>query len=316
MALTKMAFDPADGLRNKVVYPVDPPNEDAAREQVQGRLDEIKDYLNNTLTVEIDSHLADMAEEIDSHLAETAPHEYMGGRIFVSTAAKSYYVNPVSGDDDNPGTISQPFKTIAKAVSLIPITINYGHNISIYLASGEYNEPLLLEGFNCIGLLVFKIDSNVIIKGTTPVGDFVTGAAAGICIRNCCGDIRFADNSINLKPDDIGTIPYMGLAVRHSFLSSTSSSFRINIDGDDVTTTGNKYGVYVMCSSLRIINATVSNLRYGIYATYNSSVHSQNNTGAGNETALFAYRGSVISKEGSQPAGTTGEGTGYGGVIR
>lgn len=55
MALTKMAFDPEDGLRNKVVYPTEPADEDVAREQVQGRFDEIKDYLNNKLTVEAES---------------------------------------------------------------------------------------------------------------------------------------------------------------------------------------------------------------------------------------------------------------------
>jgi hypothetical protein len=258
-----------------------------------------------------DTHLP----EVDAHLSDTAPHEYMGGRIFVSTAAKSYYVNPVSGDDNNPGTSSQPFKTIAKAVSLIPITINYGHTISIYLASGEYNEPLLLEDFNCISSLLFRIDSNVVLKGTTPVGDFTSGAAAGICIRNCCGHIGFIDNPINLISGDIGALHYIGLAVRHSLLSGLYG-LSINIDGDDVTATGEKYGVYTMGSTARISQSAISNLKYGIFATYNSSVHSHNNTGTENETALFAYRGSVISKEGSQPAGTAGESTAYGGVIR
>lgn len=47
--LTAMAFSPTDGLRNTSSYPTTPVNETAAREQFQGRLDELRDYLNNTL---------------------------------------------------------------------------------------------------------------------------------------------------------------------------------------------------------------------------------------------------------------------------
>jgi len=59
MALTKMAFSPAIGLRDTTAYPTLPANETAAREQIQGRMDEIQDFLNDTMTVEVDAHLAD-----------------------------------------------------------------------------------------------------------------------------------------------------------------------------------------------------------------------------------------------------------------
>lgn len=53
--LPKMAFSPVNGLRDTVAYPAEPESEEAAREQVQGRMDEIKNYLNNTLTTEVDN---------------------------------------------------------------------------------------------------------------------------------------------------------------------------------------------------------------------------------------------------------------------
>lgn len=65
MALTKMGFSPTTGLRDTVTYPKDPGDETAAREQVQGRLDEIKNFLNNTMTVEVDAHLVDVVTDID-----------------------------------------------------------------------------------------------------------------------------------------------------------------------------------------------------------------------------------------------------------
>ncbi|MCX8129781.1 MAG: hypothetical protein N3I35_06745 [Clostridia bacterium] len=53
MSITPMAFSPANGLRDSTTYPTTPANEAAAREQIQGRLDEIRDYINDTLNVEV-----------------------------------------------------------------------------------------------------------------------------------------------------------------------------------------------------------------------------------------------------------------------
>jgi hypothetical protein len=61
MTLSKMAFNPTDGLRNTVSYPSVPTDDAAAREQVQGRLDELQDFINDTLTAEVDAHVADYA---------------------------------------------------------------------------------------------------------------------------------------------------------------------------------------------------------------------------------------------------------------
>ena len=53
MAFTKMAFNPAEGLRDSAKYPSTPESEDEARAQIQGRLDEIRDYLNGILTAQL-----------------------------------------------------------------------------------------------------------------------------------------------------------------------------------------------------------------------------------------------------------------------
>ena len=67
MGFTEMRFDPADGLRNES-FDTTPVSEDAAREQIQGRLDEIKDYINNYLSSELESIVPDQsgAERVGS----------------------------------------------------------------------------------------------------------------------------------------------------------------------------------------------------------------------------------------------------------
>jgi hypothetical protein len=90
MTLSKMAFSPTDGLRNTVSYPQVPASETAAREQIQGRLDELQDYINDTLTAEQDVVNVSKADASDlaAHLAEMAKYE--------NITANGQYVGEVS----------------------------------------------------------------------------------------------------------------------------------------------------------------------------------------------------------------------------
>ncbi len=67
MGFTEMQFNPADGLRNEC-YDTTPISEDAAREQIQGRLDELKDHINNYIKTELESIVPNQsgAEKIGS----------------------------------------------------------------------------------------------------------------------------------------------------------------------------------------------------------------------------------------------------------
>lgn len=53
MALTPMTFNPVTGLLDTAAYITGPASETDARQQVQGRLNELRDYLNNTLLAAI-----------------------------------------------------------------------------------------------------------------------------------------------------------------------------------------------------------------------------------------------------------------------
>lgn len=44
-------FEPLDGLRDRSIYPTNPGSEDAAREQVQRGMDQLKNFINSDVVV-------------------------------------------------------------------------------------------------------------------------------------------------------------------------------------------------------------------------------------------------------------------------
>lgn len=55
MAITQFNFNPLTGLNDTSVYETTPASEAAARAQIQGIPDQIRDYINNTLRAELES---------------------------------------------------------------------------------------------------------------------------------------------------------------------------------------------------------------------------------------------------------------------
>ena len=69
MAFTRMAFNPEEGLRKVETYPSTPASEGEARDQVQGRLDEVRDYINRIFLPSLEcaqSSLGSGSEKIGS----------------------------------------------------------------------------------------------------------------------------------------------------------------------------------------------------------------------------------------------------------
>ena len=91
------------------------------------------------------------------------------------TANVDYYINCDTGNDSNPGTSALPFLTVAKAISLLPLNLNY-KTVNIYLQpSLNYTESIQLLGFyNMYALIVKRTSGEVLITNSAP-----------IFIRNC-----------------------------------------------------------------------------------------------------------------------------------
>lgn len=77
---------------------------------------------------DVDAMITDLKAQIDA-LSSGA-----NDALLVDTA---YYVDVYSGNDSNVGTLAQPFKTVAKAVSLIPRTLLADFDIRIRLGGGS-----------------------------------------------------------------------------------------------------------------------------------------------------------------------------------
>jgi hypothetical protein len=94
-----------------------------------------------------------------------------GGRELL-TAARTYYVNGSTGSDSNDGLSSgAAFATIQKAVNVASALDNGGFNITISVASGTYDETVVLRSFVGSGL--------IIIEGNTSTPSLVNVRGAG-----------------------------------------------------------------------------------------------------------------------------------------
>lgn len=59
---------------------------------------------------------------------------------------KTVYVSGSGSDSLGEGTSANPYATIAKALSVLPKNLN-GHDAVVYLATGTYNENVVVSGF-------------------------------------------------------------------------------------------------------------------------------------------------------------------------
>jgi hypothetical protein len=211
-----------------------------------------------------------------------------------TTADITYYVNASTGLDTNDGlTSGAAFKTIAKAVSMLPQTIQ--HNVTIQLAPGTYAETVNLYGYNGGG--------TINIKGGNTLGESVN-----YIVKNVYTWLVLCRTVI------------MGITTN----STTDNHFQVYITSctviqncNSTIVAGNLHGVYANGGGT--VNLYYNNFSYkggALVASYGSTIISEGNTGSGNTTALIADRGGVIDKVGTQPTGTTAEIASNGGVIR
>ena len=200
----------------------------------------------------------------------------------VSTADSIIYVNNATGNDfTGLGTIALPYKTIKKAISLIP-RVN-DHIATIQLQDGDYLDNPVMSGIGGKGEIIFQ--GNV----TNPVSTRIKGTTARPtqAEKNTC---KITFNSVGLYSN-------------------------INA-GVSLTITDNPGIVEVKnCLLASWSGAFVDTV--GILAIRSPFILSTNNGGTTTKTALKATQGSTIIKNGTQPTGAVvNEEIATGGLIR
>lgn len=208
-----------------------------------------------------------------------------------TTQNLTFYVNSATGSDENDGSSGSPFKTIAKAISLIPQIVN--HDVAINLADGSYSEGITLSGY--VGKGIISVKGNT----TTPSNVVLSGQ---ILLQGC--HTRYTALS--------------GLKTTYtaSHAVYVTSCFSANLNKIVAIESASGAGVAYEYSIGTVQESTFSNRTYGIFCTSKSIIYSYNNDGESNTYGLYCNQAATIGKGVTQPSGTTGEYATLGGVIR
>lgn len=203
-----------------------------------------------------------------------------------TTAALTYYVR-TDGNDANTGlanTAGGAFKTIQKAINSVPKHVD--HLVNIYVAAGTYVEDVTIKDFN----------------GSTEI--FIYGGSSLVTAANYLVNSIYVYGCVN----QIYIQGFTAISTARPGFSFVNSVFGQLVYCRNVTSASGQSGANASNhSSARISACEFSNRNGGLEATQGSTIVSANNIGTGNQYGIYANDGGVISKEGTQPTGTTPE---------
>lgn len=190
--------------------------------------------------------------------------------ITKTRADMNVYVNDNNGDDTaGDGSQAKPFKTINKAISMIPKFLE--HIVNIFIDGDFSTVDLSVGGFLGNGSLTVQ-------GNTTKVN------VRNVNIRNNVVFVSIKNFTTHGKTD-----------VRDSVNVDIDS-----IEDADVTA---RVGIVYYRSSGRVVNCTISNKSTAMQCEYGTII-SNNNTGVANTQAFYANWGGRILKTGTSPAGS------------
>ena len=216
-------------------------------------------------------------------------------RVQKTTEDVTYYVNATSGNDSNNGlTNGTAFKTITKAISMIPQVVN--HIVNINISAGAYNELAWVSGF--VG------NGRININGGTDLTTAINYITNAIYITKCTCTVALT-----------GFASSVTSGVNSGFYVGSSTVAILNYCVDTVTSLS-KIGILADHSFAIVSNCQVSNKNVAIVARNNSKIYSDTNSGIGSNAGLQAVANGTIGKNSTQPSGTTLEIASQGGVIR
>ncbi|MEK3717668.1 hypothetical protein [Paenibacillus sp. FSL R7-0333] len=198
-----------------------------------------------------------------------------------TTAVTTYFVR-VDGNDNNTGlanTAAGAFKTINKAISMIPQVVN--HTVTISVAAGTYAEDVIISGTNGAGY--------VSINGTSASIRSFTAARCNRIVVS--GFTATSTTQSAFYAYDGGKCDFTSCIVIASNPNTGISFF-------------NQRGLVEGC--------TISNRSVAIHVE-KGQVTVTNCSGTGNATAILTSAGAIVNTDGTIPSGAiTG---GNGGVL-
>ncbi|WP_310830373.1 hypothetical protein [Paenibacillus pedocola] len=208
----------------------------------------------------------------------------------------TYYVR-TDGNDNNTGltnTVAGAFKTITKAVSLIPKAVN--HTVVVNVAVGTYTEVVEFRGFYGTGQIKL-------------VGDVSPSTSRNIHSLVMYGNTCYVDaTGFNcLTPGNTTAVTV-----------TCCIGAQVNAFNSTVASSGN--GIDINLSNIRATGCNFSNKFAGVSAVNASVAYIENFSGSGNTWGNRGTLGSCVTAAGTRLTGTAGDSSDnglltYGGVL-
>ncbi|WP_339245140.1 hypothetical protein NST58_29400 [Paenibacillus sp. FSL R10-2796] len=189
-----------------------------------------------------------------------------------TTADITYYVR-TDGNDNNTGLVNTAggaFRTITKAVNMIPQIVT--HNVNIIIAPGTYAENINITGFVGKGVIELKAQGGAVLSDSYII--------QSLTVTRCLNSVVVT----GLKASS---------TTSNGFNATYTHSVLFNYCKVDAATS-NFDGVFVSFAFVRVYGGSFSNRRSGITAYLVSQVNAEGNTGNGNATGLFADGGTIV----------------------
>lgn len=206
-----------------------------------------------------------------------------------TTADITYYVR-TDGNDGNTGlgnTAGGAFKTVQKAISMIPQVIR--NSVNIYISDGTYPEDVTVKGFNF-------------------------GAGGGLTIMgNSSNSAAVKINSLE-QHSNFGLVTIEGITAtsptKDAFIINRCVGFRLN-NCQTVVSAPSYSGVLIYFSTGIINGGTYSNHIVGVNINASSQVQVIGTAGTGNAVGIGSNDGAILSKfnitiTGNQTEGVAG----------
>lgn len=211
-----------------------------------------------------------------------------------------YYVDPVNGNDSNPGTLASPFKTINYALSLVPYQLN--HQYLIQVSAGTVNEFVSLRNRTGTGLLIIRG-----ADGVSPANHILLGQPDSGGTTNSLRCMEFIDVQPTIRVQGFTPLLSGGLAGASGYTFYSKDCKYVwysNIQNTD-SVTYNKYLFVAEGGFVRIYDCLASNAYAAVSAYGGAIVFSDtwSAAGSGNTNALLATEAATIGKQSTQPHG-------------